>query len=646
MISIKDIRKSYRMGDTVLEVLKGVSLDIHDGDFVAIMGPSGSGKSTLMNILGLLDNPTQGSYQLHRVETSHMTEDELAIVRREQIGFIFQQFNLLARVSAYNNVTLPLLYSKKTESYEYARELLEQVGLGERMNHQPNELSGGQQQRVAIARSLVNRPRIIFADEPTGNLDSQSEKEILRILKDLNSQGITIVMVTHEEEIGLQANRLIRMRDGLIQSDERRQSFSEQAVPDFKFEKPKPSVSDFLAYFKQGLGTLLANKGRTFLSMLGVLIGVAAVVTMLAVGTGAQRSIEKQLSSLGSNMLNVRPGVPKVSGVAQEGSIANRLSLGDADILRARIPQIKTVSASISGRGQVTFARKNWNTYVNGVSATWIQMQSKPLSSGRFFTEQDVHGRARVALIGQTVRKELFGEADPVGEMIKINKVIFQVIGVLPIKGASFRDEDDTIVIPVTTGMYRLFGKPYVDSLEVQVTKTEDMGAVDTLLRDVLSNVHKIPLSQREDAYNVWNMAELQDTIKQSSRTMSVLLSSIAAISLVVGGIGIMNIMLVSVTERTKEIGLRKAIGARRSDILSQFLSESVVISVVGGLMGIIFGSLCSFAISSLLGWGTVISLGSVLVSFIFSALIGIVFGVYPAQKASRLSPIEALRYE
>lgn len=646
MISIRDIRKSYRMGDSELEILKGVSLDIHDGDFVAIMGPSGSGKSTLMNILGLLDNPTQGSYKLHETETAHMSEDELAIVRREQIGFIFQQFNLLPRVSAYRNVTLPLLYSKKVEGYDYAKGLLEQVGLGDRMDHQPNELSGGQQQRVAIARSLVNRPRIIFADEPTGNLDSQSEKEILKILKELNSQGITIVMVTHEEEIGQQANRLIRMRDGVIQSDERRHDFQKQTEPDFYFVKPKASFGDFVAYFQQGLGTLLANKGRTFLSMLGVLIGVAAVVTMLAVGTGAQRSIEKQLSSLGSNMLNVRAGAPKVSGVAQEGSVANRLALGDADILAARIPQIKAVSAAASGRGQVTYARKNWNTYINGVSAAWMSMQSKELTSGRFFTEQEVGGRSRVALIGQTVRKELFGDSDPVGEMIKINKVIFQIIGVLPIKGASFRDEDDVIVVPVTTAMYRLFGKTYVDSLEVQVTRQEDMADVETLLKDVLSNVHKIPLSQREDAYNVWNMAELQDTIKQSSRTMSVLLSSIAAISLVVGGIGIMNIMLVSVTERTKEIGLRKAIGARRSDILSQFLSESVVISVVGGMLGILFGSLSSFAISSLLGWGTVISLGSVVISFGFSALIGVVFGVYPAQKASRLSPIEALRYE
>lgn len=647
MISISDIRKSYRMGDSTLEVLKGVSLTINDGDFVAIMGPSGSGKSTLMNILGMLDVPTDGSYLFCDVETSGMDEDQLAIVRRDHIGFVFQQFNLLPRLNAYENVVLPLLYSKKDDNYGYGKELLEKIGLGARLDHRPNELSGGQQQRVAIARSLINKPKIIFADEPTGNLDSQSEKDIMQALKDLHAEGITVVMVTHEEEIGQQASRLIRMRDGVVQSDERLKPLALREAEVFQHENTKNSLWDFSDYFVQGLKTLLANKGRTFLSMLGVLIGVAAVVTMLAVGRGAQQSMEKQLSNLGSNLLTVRPGAQRVGGVSQESSAANRLQIEDVELLAKHLEGVRNISGQVAGRGQATASGKNWNTYVQAVSASWAAMQNSSPVMGRFFTEQEVATRARVAVLGATVTKELFGEADPVGETIKINRVLFQVIGVLPYKGASgFRDQDDMIIIPVSTGMYRLFGKNYIDMLEVQVDRLNEMDSVTEQLEQELFKLRKIPLSQQEGAFNIMNMAEIKDAIMQSSQTMSLLLSAIAAISLIVGGIGIMNIMLVSVTERTKEIGLRKAVGARKHDILSQFLSESVVISVVGGVAGILVGIASSVLISKLLGWSTSVSMMSILVSFGFSVFIGVVFGVFPAQKASKMNPIEALRYE
>lgn len=647
MIVISDIRKSYRMGGSTLEVLKGVSLTIDDGDFVAIMGPSGSGKSTLMNILGMLDVPTDGSYLFGDVETSGMNEDQLAVVRRDHIGFVFQQFNLLPRLNAYENVVLPLLYSKKEDNYSYGKELLAKVGLDSRVDHRPNELSGGQQQRVAIARSLINKPKIIFADEPTGNLDSQSEKDIMQALKDLHGQGITVVMVTHEEEIGQQASRLIRMRDGVVQSDQRLKPLIPRESETFQHENTKNSLWDFFDYFAQGLKTLLANKGRTFLSMLGVLIGVAAVVTMLAVGRGAQQSMEKQLSNLGSNLLTIRPGAQRVGGVSQESSTANRLQIDDVESLRKHLHGVRNISGQVAGRGQVTAFGKNWNTYVQAVSASWSSMQSSTPVMGRFFTEQEVATRARVAVLGATVTKELFGDADPVGESIKINRVLFQVIGVLPYKGASgFRDQDDMIVIPVTTGMYRLFGKTYIDMLEVQVDRLDEMESVTEQLEQELFKLRKIPLSQQEGAFSIMNMAEIKDAIMQSSQTMSLLLSAIAAISLIVGGIGIMNIMLVSVTERTKEIGLRKAVGARRHDILSQFLSESVVISVIGGVAGILVGIASSVLISKLLGWSTSISPMSILVSFGFSVFIGVVFGVFPAQKASKMNPIEALRYE
>jgi macrolide transport system ATP-binding/permease protein len=650
MIEIKDIKKSYQMGRSRLEILKGINLKIEDGDFVAIMGPSGSGKSTLMNILGLLDVPTTGSYLFNSIETAKMNEDALAVLRRKEIGFIFQQFNLLPRMSAAENVSLPLLYSKLEKGLARGYELLKQVGLGDRADHRPNELSGGQQQRVAIARSLVNHPQMILADEPTGNLDSISEKEIMKTLKELNQSGITVVIVTHEEEIGHQANRLIRMRDGLIVSDERVHEFmpAEKKINVEKVEIKNTltnSFLDFLDYFNQGYKTLMANKIRTGLSMLGILIGVAAVVAMLALGRGAQKAIEEQLSSLGSNLLIVRPGSVRVAGVTQEAGAANRLSYDDVGVLKNRISSLKSVSAQVNGRAQATAFAKNWNTQVQGTSSAWATMHTSVPELGRFFNEDENQKRMRLAVIGATVQRELFGSKIPIGEMIKINKINFQVVGVLPEKGATgWRDQDDVIIIPVLTAMHRLLGRDNVEMIEVEIDKPENLESAQDAILNVMSSQHKIPVSQQDEAFQIRNMADIQAALQQSGQTMSMLLATIAAISLLVGGIGIMNIMLVSVTERTREIGLRKALGARAQDILSQFLSESVVVSVVGGALGILLGWLMTTSLSAFTGWATSVSIDSVLISFFFSALIGIVFGVYPAKKASHLNPIDALR--
>jgi macrolide transport system ATP-binding/permease protein len=612
------------------------------------MGPSGSGKSTLMNILGLLDVPTSGSYRLNGDEISNKSEDDLSIIRREEIGFIFQQFHLLPRLSAIENVNLPILYSKKYEGLSRAQEMLNKVSLSDRALHHPNELSGGQQQRVAIARSMMNDPQIILADEPTGNLDSVSEKEILKILREMNDHGLTVIIVTHEEEIGTHAKRLIRMRDGVIQSDQRLRHFDRQELKNQDITHPKRSTGkDFFSYFKQGFLTLAANKMRTALSMLGILIGVAAVVAMLALGKGAQKAIEDQLSSLGSNLLMIRPGSIRVAGVTQESGAANRLRYEDLNLIKTRVNSVVDVSAQVSGRGQITANAKNWNTQVQGTSPAWFSMHSSTPEIGRSYTEEENKQRARVAVIGETVRRELFGDSIPIGEMVKINKINFQIIGILPEKGANgFRDQDNIINIPVETAMKRLLGREYVDVFETQIDKPENIESAQIGINQVLFIQHKIPLSQQEDAFQIRNMADIQEALQNSSQTMSILLSTIAAISLLVGGIGIMNIMLVSVTERTKEIGLRKSIGARRNDILSQFLSESVVISVFGGLLGIALGWLITFVLSAVAGWTTAISLASILVSFIFSGLIGILFGVYPARKASLLNPIDALRHE
>lgn len=651
MIKVKSLTKEYHMGENTVRALNSIDLEIEQGDFVAIMGPSGSGKSTLMQILGLLDVPSSGSYQLFGAEVSGLSEDELAVLRRNRIGFIFQQFNLLPRLSAVENVALPLLYSKREKGLAGPLKLLEKVGLESRADHRPNELSGGQQQRVAVARALVNKPQLIFADEPTGNLDSTSEREIMQTLHDLNEHGITIIMVTHSEEIGAQAKRLIHMRDGVITSDVRNAPLPKSKGGDVQnavlpVEEVKGiNWQEYSNFFKQAMKTLWASKVRTFLSMLGILIGVASVVTMLALGTGAQRAVEEQLTSLGTNLLIVEPGVQRVGGVMQESS-TTRFTPEDAIAIRA-LPNVQNVLTLVTGRAQAIYQNKNWNTVVQGTLPSYPSMHSSEPVLGRFFTEDEERKRSRVAVIGMTVARNLFGEASPLGEMIKLNRVIFQIIGVLPEKGGSgAEDHDDIVLIPTSTAMRRLFGRTYVDKIEVQLVNQEVTGIVEKMTLDLLRQRQRIPPSRYADAFSVRSLADIQAALTATSRTMSMLLASIAAISLIVGGIGIMNIMLVSVTERTKEIGLRKAIGAKRSDILLQFLVESVSVSAIGGLIGVLLGCASSLLLSLVAGWAVSISTASILLSFFFSALIGMAFGIYPARKASLRHPIEALHYE
>lgn len=653
MIEIENIHKTYRMGDQEVRALAGVSVKIEAGEFVAIMGPSGSGKSTMMHILGLLDVPESGSYRLYGREVSQLTEDELAVLRRKAIGFVFQQFNLLARTSALENVALPQLYSHRKLNLEKSSIHLGQVGLGDRLEHKPNELSGGQQQRVAIARSLINDPRIILADEPTGNLDSKSGKEIMAILTELNNQGITVILVTHEETIANHAKRVIRMRDGLIFSDERKEKTAPQQVnAEAIFDTQEPGglrtlFREWTAHFKEGLHALTANKVRSGLSMLGILIGVAAVIAMLALGRGAQKSIEVQLASLGSNLLVLRPGAFKVGGVSLDSGSVTRLTAEDADALKQTFgDEIRRIAATANGKGQVTYQDKNWSTTVLSTVDDYAPMRAYEPTVGRFIDEEDNRKRNRVAVIGMTIVNQLFGSTDPMGEYIKINKVPFQVIGILPEKGSNgWHDNDDIIMIPLLTGMKRLFGKVFVDEIDMEIKEANLVDLATAEVNDLMIKRHRVPPSQT-DPFQIRNMADVQAALTESNKTMAWLLASIAAISLLVGGIGIMNIMLVSVTERTREIGLRKAVGARRHDILSQFLIEAMVVSLAGGLIGIALGCAISFGMSAVAHWATSVSADAILLSTLFSASIGIVFGIWPARKAATLSPINALRYE
>ena len=656
VIELKDITKVYKMGDSEVRALNGVTLKIEPGEFVAIMGASGSGKSTMLQILGLLDIPSSGSYKLFGKEVSTLKEDELASIRSQTLGFIFQMFNLLARTSAVENVSLPLLYADPSKPHGDPMQLLKMVGLGERTGHRPNELSGGQQQRVAIARALTNQPRLILADEPTGNLDSKSSEEIIGFLGKLNESGITIVLVTHEPDIAAHARRIIVMKDGKVLTDKKNSHSDAKApkspvVPSLKgsaSSKQTFSFSQVTAYFRQAMRALLANKVRSILSILGVMIGVGAVIGGQAIGSGAQKSMEAALAALGTNLVTLRPGSLSVGGVQQGLGGTSRILLQDADAI-ATVPMVKRVAPEISGRVQVTYADKNWNTSVTGTTPNYADMKSAQPIYGRFITQDDIQKRNRVALLGLTVIQKLFGDkANPINEEIKINRVNFQVIGVLPVKGSNgYADQDDTIVVPVTTAMYRLFGREYVNLVDIEADNAQDTGPVADAVTSFMMKLKHIPnLPANQDAFQVRNMADIQAARNSQTQIFSILLTAIAAISLFVGGIGIMNIMLVSVTERTREIGLRKAIGARRLDILSQFLIESIVVSLTGGILGILLCWGLSEGISLWLGWTTIVTPMAVLVSTIFSAVVGMVFGIWPAYKASRLSPIMALRYE
>ncbi len=652
MIELDNICKTYHIGEFQVHALKDISLKITAGEFVAIMGPSGSGKSTLLHLLGLLDTPGSGSYKLAGKEVSSLSGEKLAVYRNEFLGFVFQMFNLLPRLNARENVALPLVYSSDPESsnQSFPEELLKKVGLGDRVNHNPGELSGGQKQRVAIARALVKNPKVILADEPTGNLDSASAQEILGILQGLNKSGITIIMVTHEEILAGKAGRIIRLFDGKIISDKHTGNSTgattgtvtgipeELKVHGFNFSRIRN-------YFSQAIKSLVSSKTRSFLSILGILIGVAAVIAMLGLGTGAKEDVKKSFSSLGSNLLTIRPNWRKFRQVSAGSGSITKFTIADAEAIR-KIPYVKRVSPNVSGRGRAVNGNRNWDTRILGVTPDHALIRAAEPVEGRFFNRSEMLSRSKVAVLGKTVVSELFENEDPIGKFIKINRINFRVIGLLPEKGATgWRDRDDEIVIPLNTAMYRVMGKKYVDYIDVEVADENMIETVQVEMHALIVKRHNIP-ENREDSIEVRNLAEIQEAISATVKTFSWLLGSIAFISLLVGGIGIMNIMLVSVTERTREIGLRKALGANNRDILLQFVIEAVVICLAGGLLGILLGTAISMVLAGFAGWTIKISSGSILLAFLFSVGIGLFFGLWPAKKAAMLNPIDALRYE
>ena len=636
MISLSKVTKTYRNGDLETQVLHGIDLEIRAGEFVAIMGASGSGKSTLMNILGCLDRPTGGTYRFMGEDVSKLGRDELARLRREAFGFVFQSYNLILTATAARNVEVPAVYAGMAAAARRARaaELLASLGLAERMEHRPTQLSGGQQQRVSIARALMNGGRILLADEPTGALDSKSGKDVMALLKSLNAAGHTVIVITHAREVAEQAGRVIEIADGRIVSDPG-PSVSQKKFELAKNERTSPFAS-VLEAAKASVAALRANVFRTALTLLGIVIGVGSVIAMLAVGNGAKQQVLDRISGMGTNLLLVRPGAPNQRGA---GGIAT-LVPADADAIAA-LPNVLAAVPEQGGGVTARFGGTDYQTQVNATGAEFVLARQWPVAQGLFFTAEDVQTYAAVAVLGRTVSQTLFGDGNAVGRHIVLNNVLFQVIGVMSERGASpmGSDQDDVIFVPVTTGSLRLFGQRHVRNITVAV---DDVSRIDET-QDAVATL--LEARHRMVDFQIRNMASLLETAVETQNTLTVLLGSIAAISLLVGGIGVMNIMLVSVTERTREIGIRMATGARMRDILQQFLGEALTVSALGGLIGVAGGLGVAAAIGAL-GTPVQFSLGPVLLAFGCAFATGLVFGYMPARKAAGLDPVVALSSE
>jgi macrolide transport system ATP-binding/permease protein len=640
LLELNAVSRTYTSGGEPLTVLTEVSLAIQSGEFVAIMGASGSGKSTLMNIIGCLDKPSSGAYSIRGVEVASLNGDALAALRRDTFGFIFQRYNLMSDLSAVENAEVPAVYCgmAKTQREAHASDLLRELGLGDRLEHHPNQLSGGQQQRVSIARALMNGGPVILADEPTGALDSRGGKEVMAILEKLHGQGHTIILVTHDSDIAAYAHRIIRITDGRIISDEQQQKgeAGNQTQPGETGKDAKPSVAALGESLKMALRSLMRNRLRTALTMLGIIIGVASVVALMAIGNGAKQDVLDRIQAMGANLLTIergQPGVRASSGIVTSFLPEDLPSIANVPGVGMAIPETQLSSL-------VRFGNQDLTVTAIGVSENFPQAHDWPPQSGVFFSAEHVTRYAQVVVLGTTVAKNLFpAGANPLGQYALIGKAPFLVIGVLSSKGSTPRgdDQDNSVWLPYTTAGARIFGQRFFQRIIVKVKPGVDMSAVQDGLHTLLINRHG-----KED-FNIRNMADTIATANETQNTLTYLLAAIAVISLIVGGIGVMNIMLVSVTERTREIGIRMAIGARSFDVLFQFLTEAVMVCFIGGLAGVVVGIGGGLSTSAIAGWRVIFTIAPVVIAFACAFLTGIIFGYLPARKAAQLDPIDAL---
>lgn len=649
LLSLRGVKRIYTSGEQKIEVLHGIDLDIYQGELVAIIGASGSGKSTLMNILGCLDKASEGSYEIDGVSTSTLSSDQLAALRRNYFGFIFQRYHLLTHLNASSNVEIPAIYAgiSNSERRENAVKLLERLGLGDKTSHLPSQLSGGQQQRVSIARALMNGGHVILADEPTGALDTKSGKEVLGILKELNAAGHTVILVTHDPSIAAHANRVIEIRDGNVISDVTKedQVQLQDGQPESIAPLDQSMIKSFGALFmrfkeafKMAWIAMVTHRMRTLLTMLGIIIGIMAVVSVVALGNGASQKVTNDISSIGTNTITIYPG--KDWGDMRANKIQT-LKVNDLDALKHQ-EYVDGVSPSIQQGGTFHYDSYEASGRITGVSEQFAKVKGLKLESGRFFDEEHVKSIAQVAVLDQNTKEKFFPNENPIGKVILLGKLPCVVIGVLEKQDSPFGGQDNLeVYIPYTSAIARITGSRYLNSIVVKVRDGWSNAVAEQLIVNFLSIRHGA-----KDIFTNSSDTILK-TIQKTTGTMTLLVSCIAVISLIVGGIGVMNIMLVSVTERTKEIGIRMAVGARKSDILQQFLIEAILVCLIGGFLGIA----CSYGVSVIFSMfvqsmSMVFSPLSIVAAVTCSTLIGVVFGYLPAKNAARLDPIDALARE
>ncbi|HED4875065.1 TPA: MacB family efflux pump subunit [Stenotrophomonas maltophilia] len=643
LLELHGVSRAYSTAAGDVVVLKEVSLRIDAGEFIAIIGPSGSGKSTLMNILGCLDHPSQGSYRVDGAATEQMPPDELARLRREHFGFIFQRYNLMENLSATENVALPAIYAGMDIKARTARArvLLEALGLGERTGNRPSQLSGGQQQRVSIARALMNGGAIVLADEPTGALDHASGQQVMAELKRLHAQGHTVILVTHDASVAAHAARVIEIADGRVVADRGaggRAAACARSAPETEQSLRagrRARLDGVREVAHMAVRSMLAHRLRTLLTMLGIIIGVAAVVTVVALGKGAQAQVESQINELGASTLEIFPGADFGDPRSAE---VETLVVADADHLAA-LSYVDSVSPSLSGSVAALQGSRRANTQVMGVGADMPRVRGLRLKAGRFFTEYEVEAYRAVGVVDQKAATALF-DGDPIGSTVLLGGMPVEVIGVV---GASAfaGGATPTVYVPHTSAASRLLGSQRLESITVRVRDNVSTKAAEALLGAELQRRHG-----RRDFF-IYNADQIRKAVMKSSQTMAALVSAIAAVALVVGGVGVMNIMLVSVKERVREIGVRLAVGARQGDILRQFLIEAVLICLFGGVLGVLLAFIAG-ALSSLLSLGVpfLFTAAPVLVALACSSAIGLAFGYFPARSAAQLDPIQALAAE
>lgn len=647
LMQVKGLIREFKAGEQTIRVLHDIDLTINQGEMVAIIGQSGSGKSTLMNILGCLDQATAGEYKIYGQSVSRLDADELAKLRREHFGFIFQRYHLLGDISARDNVSVPAVYAGMDGQArsERAEKLLADLGLGAKVNNRPNQLSGGQQQRVSIARALMNGGDIILADEPTGALDSKSGEDVMKILYDLNAQGHTIIMVTHDPGLAAQAERVIELKDGYVIADyknEHYKSTTTQPAPILNNNR-KSVFSSFidrlLEAFKMSLLAMRAHKMRTLLTMLGIIIGIASVVSVVGLGKGSQEQILTNISSLGTNTITVRDGYPYGDPRRQYND--ENLTPQDAQAVEDQ-PYVISVSPQLDANMNVRYRNIQEAASISGVGQDYLSVSGETLAQGQGFDDQSILRRTQDIIIDNNAKNTFFpNDADPIGEVVLIGSVPGRVIGVLEPNNSGFGGEVDTptLYMPYTTMMSRIKGSDNIESFVALIDDKISSSAAESAIYQLMESRHGT------DDFRIRNSDSIRQTIESTTTAMTLLISSIAIISLVVGGIGVMNIMLVSVTERTNEIGVRMAVGARQSDIMQQFLIEAVLVCVLGGLIGIGM----AFAIGELINrvggdsFKVIYSMTSIIAAFVCSTLIGVVFGFLPARNAAKLDPVEAL---